>query len=161
MPYIKISNPDVIDLAAWQQVINVVNRHDDTIGQLTNNFGLAWSPVWTNDDWTSPFDSGSQLIVYGKAKVVAGTAGVTGPTLVSGSTYMLEQTISFNQTFSNPPVITATITSLTASSANQSLYNATITIETVSTTDFLVRISGLDSSDTQVSLNWIAIGPRA
>ena len=38
MAYIKISDPNIIDLSAWHQVINVVNQHSDSITAITNNF---------------------------------------------------------------------------------------------------------------------------
>ena len=48
MSYVKISDPAVIDLAAWHQVISVVNQHSDTITAITNNFGANQS--YTDND---------------------------------------------------------------------------------------------------------------
>ena len=38
MAYVKISDPNIIDIAAWQQMVNVVNQHTDSITAITNNF---------------------------------------------------------------------------------------------------------------------------
>ena len=48
MPYVKISDPNIIDLAAWHQVINVINQHSDTLSAITNNFGIQGTTV---TDW--------------------------------------------------------------------------------------------------------------
>ena len=41
MPYVKISDPSIIDLAAWHNVITVVNQHDDLLTAITNNYGAG------------------------------------------------------------------------------------------------------------------------
>lgn len=164
MPHVKITNPDIIDLAAWQQVINVVNTHDDQLTQLTNNFGLAYSPSGPSDNWTTPYDSGSQIIIYGRAKLDSSDSNTTQTTGIDagfGAMTILEKTISFNQTFSSNPIVTATpIVGGAGSSGYNQRYDAVVTIESITTTEFIVRIANLPSG-TYCQFNWIAIGPKA
>jgi hypothetical protein len=74
MPYVKISDPNTIDLASWQQVVNVVNQHSDSINAITNNFG-AQNPVQPNLDGTEDFayeyDPNSQKLIYGRTLIDA------------------------------------------------------------------------------------------
>ena len=70
MGYIKISDPNIIDLGAWHQVINVVNQHSDTLNTLTDNFG-ATNTTTPSADYSAAqtrhlFDSASQMVLYGR-----------------------------------------------------------------------------------------------
>ena len=87
MAYIKISDPNVIDLAAWQQVINVVNQHSDSITAITNNFGIQGTGEtnWNGEsDLSHEYDPGSQKIVYGKNKFDPTSSQITS-TLASNN----------------------------------------------------------------------------
>jgi NADP-dependent 3-hydroxy acid dehydrogenase YdfG len=148
MPYVQISDPNIIDLASWHQVINVVNQHSDAIAALTNNFGLSWSPDYDGDDWSSAFDFGSQIIVYGRSRV-NGTVD---------NTTTISQTINFTQPFSAKPVVTATVYTGT-----ESRYDAVATTMDQTTSSFTLRVTNLPATvtvDTYVTVNWIAIGPK-
>ena len=74
MPYVKISDPNIIDLAAWNQLINVVNQHSDSINSITNNFGTTGtgSIDWNADNAYAAreFTAGSEKIVYGRIKII-------------------------------------------------------------------------------------------
>ena len=67
MAYVKISDPNIIDLAAWHQLINVVNQHSDSITAITNNFGTAGNVDWTSSAYSHQYDPGSQAIIFGRA----------------------------------------------------------------------------------------------
>lgn len=159
MPYIKISDPNIIDLAAWHQVVNVINQHSDSIASLTNNFGLSWSPDYDGDDWSSPFDFGSQQIVYGKAKLdINKNDGATLSEEDIGGTmsWVIEQPeISFSQTFSSKPVVIATVVTSTTNR-----FDAVVTVSNITTSNFTARVSNLTSEATTATINWVAIGPK-
>ena len=147
MAYVKIPDPIIIDLAAWQQLINVVNSHSDNIAALTNNFGLTSSPQ-TGNDWVTSFDGGSQVIVYGRTTVnVASGSNLT-------KTAVAFESSSFSAT---PPVVTATVISGTNAKRQ-----AVVTVESVTKTNFTLTVGNLPSSSppTSVVVNWIAIGAR-
>lgn len=146
MAYVKISDPVIIDLAAWHQVINVINQHSDSIAALTNNFGLSWNPVTDGDDWSTPFDNGSQQIVYGRAILNTNT-GLD----------LIQENVKFQQDFSQIPVITAT-----ARSGTTPKHQAVVTVTNVTTSDFTLVVGNLPTTNppTSISVNWIAIGPK-
>lgn len=176
MSYIKISDPSIIDLAAWQQVINVVNQHSDTITAITNNFGAAGATDYTIPDVVHIYDPGSQNILYGK------TTGAAGSGNLSGGAYY--GTVAFANvangitSFSNPPIVTATVQSPTVA-ANDDLV---VSIYGVTSTQFNYKVyrtrqglatlnsghSGVTSTVSPVApdssgswyINWTAIGPK-
>lgn len=69
MPFVKISDPNIIDLAAWHQVVNVVNQHTDSINAITNNFGVQASGQvdWNSDNnVVHEYNPGTEKILYGR-----------------------------------------------------------------------------------------------
>lgn len=153
MPYVKISDPNIIDLAAWHQLINVVNQHSDSIAALTNNFGLAWNPDYSGDDWSSAFDFGSQVIVFGKALISA----IPEESANTGIYQVYQHNVPFTTPFSGKPVMVGTL----VTSVN-TRRDCIITFDNVTVNDFSVYVYGLSESTTNLTLgvNWIAIGPK-
>jgi hypothetical protein len=187
MPYIKISDPNIIDIAAWQQVINVINQHSDTLSAITNNFGLQGSGT---TDWNGEteiyeeFNSGSQKILYGKVRIDTRTLvnDDANPNKDSSlnSDRMFYQKIDFDggdtgtSSFSARPIITVTaaLVGTTVITRNSGLV---CTVIAVNDKDFTVRIvktkefsddvaqtsTVSDPKPTSIfELNWIAIGPK-
>jgi hypothetical protein len=180
MPYVKISDPNIIDLAAWHQVINVINQHSDTLSAITNNFGLQGTGV---TDWNGEteiyeeFNSGSQKILYGKF-IIDARAG-TSQDLNTNNGAMFYQTIDFDNgvtatsSFSAKPVITVSA-SLPGSTVTSDRNTGLIcTVIAVTNTGFTVRVikareltaetgtSILNPRPVQTfQINWIAIGPK-
>jgi hypothetical protein len=154
MAYVKISDPAVIDLAAWHQLITVINQHSDTIAALSNNFGMAWSPVYTDDDtnWASPFDFGSSMIQFGRAKIVKDSANVT-----NGVYY---EDVLFTNSFSSNPVVVAT--PYQTGTNVESNTDTVVTTFNLTTEGFTYRFSDSTghSFNTQTYINWVAIGPK-
>jgi hypothetical protein len=176
MSYIKISDPNIVDLSAWHQVINVVNQHSDTITAITNNFGASS----TSADWTTPglphlYDPGSQSIIYGRE---AASANAT----VSGSVYYGTITFSNPTTgtnaFSSVPIVTATLQfnnyqddedlicsvyGVTALGFSYRIYRARGGLATLNSSKNGVTTTvspvAVDSGKT-FFLNWTAIGPK-
>jgi hypothetical protein len=175
MAYIKISDPNVIDLAAWQQVINVVNQHSDSITAITNNFGIQgtgetnWSGA---SDLSHEYDPGSQKIVYGKNKFDPTSSEITA-TVASNNvkhvyygTVVFEDEVSGASSFDAPPIITATIQN---TQSTEVPWNAhiVVTIVAVTNSGFIYRVTNPNSTSTvgiaitgTFFVNWMAIGPK-
>jgi len=171
MAYVKISDPNIIDISAWQQLINVVNQHTDSITAITNNFNGVGSTAtdWTATSWSQVWDPGSQAVVYGK--IMADTSKLTAQNGVFWGTASFSDTnISSAFQFSSIPIVTATLYSGHASSGDVSSVNnsCNVTVYNITTSGFNWRIS---SAVTTTSTNdafptgifyimWTAIGPR-
>jgi hypothetical protein len=169
MPYIKISDPNVIDLAAWQQVINVVNQHSDSITSITNNFGVSGQTT----DWNGPndlvhqFDPGSQKMIYGKTKVDTSTASYTtgkhifygdisfvdSGTTVFSAKPIITATVQFSSTASNPPTVTDANIVCTVTAVDESKFTFRVT-DARSTTSNPIPLTGY------FYINWVAVGPK-
>jgi hypothetical protein len=173
MPYIKISDPNIIDLAAWQQVINVVNQHSDTLTAITNNFGVQGTGVVDfNDpaDFKIQYDPGSQKIIYGRTKIDTNTA----PSVPDGTGHVFYGTITYNSgesgttVFGANPVITATARfGSTESPPSITDANVVVTVISVTNMQFTYRVTDARSTnDNPIPLtgyfyiNWVAIGPK-
>ena len=180
MPYVKISDPNIIDLAAWHQVINVINQHSDTLSAITNNFGIKGTTV---TDWNGEteiyeeFNSGSQKILYGK--IVIDAREGSAQDLNTNNGRMFYQTIDFDNapsgtaSFKAKPVITASISlpgSTVTSDRNVGLICTVIAVTQTSFTVRVVKAIELTAeTGTSISvpkpvqtfqINWIAIGPK-
>jgi hypothetical protein len=177
MPYVKISDPNTIDLASWQQVVNVVNQHSDSINAITNNFGAqapaqsAWS---TTEDFAYEYDPNSQKIISGRTRL--------DPTDSSFQTanggYVHYKDVIFTQVgataFSAAPtvVVTGRHTSTLESLTNN--LDIMITVQEVTSNQFTIRIVNARSKkNTETGtvtaqdldqfvfyVNWIALGPK-
>lgn len=185
MPYIKISDPNIIDLSAWQQVINVVNQHSDTLSAITNNFGLQGSGV---TDWNGEveiyeeFNAGSQKILYGKFRINT-TGDNKDSSMLDDSIFY--QTIDFDNgetgtaNFQAKPVVTVTpalVASVVPGTAPTSRNVGLVcTVIGISQTGFTVRVVKTREFSANVEqgssvtnpkptvyfdINWIAIGPK-
>lgn len=167
MSYIKISDPNIIDLAAWHQVINVVNQLNDTVNALSNNTNITGTPDWNANDFSHQYDSGSQNIVFGRAKLTQGT------TSESTSHKLLYGYITFANagtgvsSFGGTPIVTANLLSgntgstTTYSEAND---DAVVSVYNVSGTGFNYRVYRPalwnTTAGTSLYINWIAVGPK-
>lgn len=169
MPYIKISDPNIIDLAAWHQVINVVNQHSDSITSITNNFGVQGGTTdWNGpNDFVHQYDPGAQKIIYGKTKIdTADASSTTGDHIFYGDVSFLE---SGTTAFSAKPIITVTAQFGSTDNNPPSITNANVvcTVIAVAEDKFTYRVTNARSTTgTPVPLtgyfyiNWTAIGPK-
>ena len=90
MAYVKISDPYVIDLTAWHQVINVVNQHSDSLSAITNNFGGTGASVdYSLTDTAHRFDIGSMQILFGRATSTSSDSPTGGTTSMYYNTCLL------------------------------------------------------------------------
>jgi len=143
MPYIQIEDPAIIDVNSMHQIIQVVNEHSDSIAALTNNFGASSSVSEQNGkDWATTFDSGTQLIQFGRSVVTSSTSGT------------VSEVTSFAVDFASTPVITATSYSNTAGN-----YDVNVTVRAVSPSGFTIEAQNAGATST-FSINWIAIGSK-
>jgi hypothetical protein len=174
MSYIKLSDPNVIDLAAWQQVINVVNQHSDSISAITNNFGSQGTGEtnWnTNTGISHEYDPGSQKIVYGKNKFDPTSDQITFSVANNQQKYVYYGDVEFADevsgatSFKAKPVITATMNHSTTQTPN----NADIIVTVIQVTEYGFRYRVTKSNSTLAVgipivgaffINWIAIGPK-
>jgi len=177
MPYVKISDPQIIDLAAWQSVINVVNAHDDSILSLTNNVGSG-SPTQIdyNDDadFVNTFNPGTQKILYGRTKVLMSEMSV----VPNSEGQIVYKTIDFNQdgstVFTARPMMTASIqfNQSSIASLKDTNYDVMFSLFNVNANSFSFRINRTVAKPDQTTgtkpdipsgtfyLNWSALGPR-
>lgn len=178
MPYIKISDPNIIDLSAWHQVINVINQHSDSISSITNNFGaqgtgyVDWNTSET--DIAAPFDAGSQRIIYGRTKVNnALTSSVSNDHMLYIPVSLIDP-VSGTKAFAATPIITVSATfgsQANPPTANGRSESVICTVSAVKPDQFIIRVVNARSTpSTPVPLftgdnqsfhiSWIAIGPK-
>lgn len=172
MPFVKISDPNIIDLAAWHQVINVVNQHTDSINAITNNFGVQGSGTvdWNADnDVAHEFSSGPQKMLYGRTKInTADASYVHNKQIFYGDIPFVDST-SGTTAFSAKPVVTATLqfghTSINA--LDDTNHNPIVTIFAVTESQFSFRVTRATSTNSTpvpltgyFYLNWHAMGPK-
>jgi hypothetical protein len=180
MPYVKISDPQIIDLAAWQSIINVVNAHDDSILSLTNNVGTG-SPAsidYNGDaDFVNTFNPGTQKILYGRTKVLMSEMSPV-PDSYGQIVY---KTIDFNQdgssVFNARPIMTASIQfgHSSISALGDKNYDVMFSLFNVNANNFSFRINRAIAEPDEANsanrpavipanntfyLNWSALGPR-
>jgi hypothetical protein len=175
MPYIKISDPNTIDLAAWHQVITVVNQHSDSINAITNNFGVqgTGSVDWNgSEDFTYEYDPGSQKMIYGRTKIDTRDGAGKTPSTTGDHVFYTDiiyaNSDSGTASFSARPVITATArfgSNDTPPSTTDA--NVVVTVIAVTEEKFTVRVTDARSTiTTPISLegyfyiNWVAVGPK-
>lgn len=172
MPFVKISDPNIIDLAAWQQVINVVNQHTDSINAITNNFGVqAASPAtldWNGDnDVVHEYNQGTEKILYGrfKASMTTNTSFYNDQMIVGTVPFVDDATT----VFSARPIVTATLQfgHSSINSLDDKNYNAILHIFAVTAEKFEYRISRAAIKTTNPDeltgnfyISWQAIGPK-
>jgi hypothetical protein len=161
MSYIKISDPNIIDLAAWHQVINVVNQHSDSITSMTNNFGLSSTVDWTSAALSHQFDPASQNIIFGRAK---STSSDTPTSNIYYNTVTFADGTTGVSSFSAAPIVNATVYSgNTSGSVSTSNDDIAISVYNVNATGFSYRIFRTGSTKAisgTVYVNWMAIGPK-
>lgn len=174
MPYVKISDPNVIDLAAWHQVINVVNQHSDSLSSITNNLGGdSPEPVdWNGaNDYVHEFDPGAQKILYGRSKIDIEDLTSTEP---DGQIFYgdIDFTANNNFAFKGRPIVTATIQfgHSTIGALDDTNHNVIFNIFAVTDSKFSYRVTRAISEPDGVNppdpltgyfyLNWVATGPK-
>jgi hypothetical protein len=69
MSYVQIENPEIIDLASIQKIINVLNDHSDYLNVLVNAFGADYVPDFTASDTQNNFNLGSSLMIFGRTVI--------------------------------------------------------------------------------------------
>jgi hypothetical protein len=176
MAYVTISDPNIIDLGAWHEVINVVNQHSNTLSAITDNFGASGSTVtgWNTDtDLAVSFVMGSQKIVYGRFKVNFKDDETATPrnnkNLYYGAIDFSGSTGSTG--FAAIPIVTTTVQygSQTIDTTSDATANTTCTIFGVSGSGFSFRVMNPRSvqgnpvplpDNGHLYINWTAIGPK-
>ena len=179
MAYVKISDPQVIDLAAWQQVINVVNQHSDSIDSVTNNLGSA-APTGIDYNGSSgfvnQFDPGSQKMLYGKVKLNSSEMSwISNEQIYYGDVDFVGA--SGTTVFSANPIVTGTIQFGHANigALDDKHYDFIFNIFAVTTSKFSFRVNRAIAEpdntnaatrtpkilpNTTFYLNWTATGPK-
>jgi hypothetical protein len=174
MPYVKISDPNVIDLAAWHQVINVVNQHSDSISSITNNLGGAAPAVvaWNGEsDFVQQYDPGSQKILYGRHKLITSEMSYTEP-----NKQIFYGSITFEDDgatgFRARPIVTATIQfgHSTIEALDDTNHNIILNLFNITGSQFKYRVTRAISDPDDPTpppaltgtfyLNWTATGPK-
>jgi hypothetical protein len=168
MGYVKISDPNIIDLNAIHNIINVVNQHSDTLNTLTNNFGAANSTTvnYNAAQMQHLFDSGSQMVVYGRA-TFDNTLTATNSSSPSGKVY--HKTITFaDSTTGIPafsvatPMIFLTIHTANSDTVSTTFADARANVYSPTSSSFKIRLflQNAIGTNQKVYINWMAIGPK-
>ena len=176
MPYVKISDPQVIDLAAWHQIINVVNQHSDSISSITNNMGGA-SPelIDFNGDsnYVNIFDPGAQKILYGRTTLDSDVMSSISNDQIYYGTIDFEE--NGQSAFGARPIVTASIQFGHANiqALDDKHYDFIFNIFAVTSTSFSFRVNRAiaepnntnastrpSTIDAKFYLNWSATGPK-
>jgi len=173
MPYIKISDPNTIDLASWHQVINVVNQHSDSINAITNNFGVQstgdvdWNGGSASPDFSYEYDPGSQKILYGRTKIDTATADSTAGDHMFYADIIFANQASGTSAFAARPIITATARFGNTDETSTTNANVVLTVIDVTEEKFSVRlVNARSTTGTPIPLtsffyiNWVAVGPK-
>jgi hypothetical protein len=158
MPYVKISDPNIIDLAAWHQVINVVNQHTDSLDAIVNTTGVAFAPTYDADGgWATVYDPGNQMIQYGVIRMDSdNNEGIPDSTY----TYY-EEELLFPAAFSATPSVVITNSSQSSTSGKA---DWDVTVSTVSSDRFKVKL--VNATKTAIPGAWsikvyfMALGPK-
>lgn len=171
MPYVKISDPNIIDLGAWQQVINVVNQHSDSINSITNNFGVQGSGTvdWnSNSNIVHEYNPGSQKILYGRTKIVVADAQDLNTNQIVYGDVSFADALTGTTAFSARPIIAGALqfghTSIGA--LDDTSHNIVFNIFHVTESQFSFRVTLANSTPTSNKitgtfyLNWQATGPK-
>lgn len=155
MPYVKISDPNIIDIAAWHQVISVVNQLSDSVAALTNDFGISYEPDYTsNGEYSVQFDNSSQKIISGVNKINSANEN-------TNNTY--HEYVEFQNAFASRPVVTATVFSGNQSGTLTQLPDTIVSVYSVDNEGFNIKVRRADGTALNsqgVFINWIAVGPR-
>lgn len=170
MPFVKISDPKIIDLAAWHQVINVVNQHTDSINAITNNFGVQ-SPGQV--DWNSDnnvvheYNPGTEKVLYGRFTIDTATASYkNNKQFFYGTIPFVDD---YTTVFSERPIVTATIqfghSDIDALMATN--HNPIVTLFAVTPEGFSYRVTRATSTPNnpvpltgKFYISWQALGPK-
>lgn len=162
MSYIKISDPSIVDLSAWHQVIAVVNQHSDTIDAMNNTFGVGSAPDYNADDLSHQYNPGSQLILYGRV-VVYGNPAPSGKTTSSNSGHIFYGSVTFpTPGFGANPIVTATLNTGggSATPVSPSNKDAILTVNNITSSGFKYRIWSAADIVGTTYVNWTAIGSK-
>lgn len=135
MGKINLPNNSVIDISVLQNLINVINAHDDILTALTNDFSnKAIDPASTPEETSGAFSLSTQNILHGSVKATSGK----------------EKVITFDKSFSKVPTVVATAAT-SQSGAYATVYDLTVS-------GFKVKAFRTDNKSADVYIKWIAIG---
>lgn len=159
MAYVKIDNPEIIDMASIQKIIDVINDHSDYLNVLVNRFGADYIPDWLADDIQSDFDLATSNIVFGKIKLNPDNEDHVGDS--NGDPYY-RRTYNFETgvIFSKAPRVIVSHDNTDGTIGGQ--LDIVVSTHNVTTTGFTVRACKPDGSaaSAPIIVNFIAIGPR-
>lgn len=162
MAYIQIENPEIIDLASIQKIINVVNDHSDYLNALVNKFGADYVPDWLADDNQANFDVATTNIVHGKVTFRAADLDDYEEINGNGDTYYAKaKTFDTGVTFSEIPRVIVSHDNSDGSVGGQ--LDLIVSTHNVTTSGFVIRVfkpSGNQKITNKLVINYIAIGKR-
>jgi hypothetical protein len=170
MGYVQIGDPNIIDVANWQQLIAAVDANTAAIGNITDKFGANGGTVqWGTNNYSGAYTMGSQKIIYGRTLVDTNVASnEDSKNLFYGTVNFVDPHGSGADSFTNKPLVIATIefgrTTLPEAEENASIV---VTTWNVNKDSFSWRITNPKSSAARpvpltfsFYINWIAIGPK-
>jgi hypothetical protein len=172
MGYVKISDPNIIDLNALHNIINVVNQHSDTLNTLTNNFGATNNTTsnYVATDSQHLFDPASQMIVYGRASFQASDGSTQSATSTAPAGHIYYKTVTFSATGNGIPSFATTSPSVflttnygntTPGSVSSTMPDVIADAYNISATSFTIRLwSSQAISTNKIYVNWMVMGPK-
>jgi hypothetical protein len=170
MGYVQIGDPNIIDVASWQQLISAVDANTAAIATITDKFGANGGAVkWGYENYSGAYTQGSQKIIYGRTKITNATsANQDSKNLFYGTVNFFDSNGSGADSFTNTPLVIATI-EFPSATLPENKNNASIAVTTwnVNRDNFSWRVTNPKSSATTpfpltgyFYINWIAIGPK-
>lgn len=169
MGYVKISDPNIIDLNAIHNIINIVNQHSDTLNGLTNNVGAipAGSTTYNTEDSQHLFDTSNQKVIYGRTVFDSSSTHINS-TSPSGKVYSVDVNYtqgsnSLSQFSTGNPMVFLTIhTGNTSSGVSSTFADARVNVFNVTSSSFKIRLFMAETigSGQKIYVNWMVIGPK-
>jgi hypothetical protein len=172
MGYVQIGDPNIIDVASWQQLIAAVDSNTAAIATMTDKFGANGGTVkWGDPNYSGAYTMGSQKIIYGRTLIDTESSTATstaGDNIYYGNVSFTDPNGSGADSFTNKPLVTATI-EFSRTTLPEYDENASIVITTwnVNKDGFSYRVTNPKSTENDpvpllysFYINWIAIGPK-
>jgi hypothetical protein len=160
MSYVQIENPEIIDLASIQKIINVLNDHSDYLNVLVNAFGADFVPDFFASSVQGNFNIGSSLIVYGKTTIKPNN-DFQRQNNDNLTYYAVEEPFATGVSFARPPRVLVSHDNTGGSAGGQlDIVVSTYNITTSSFTARAFRTGPNKNIGNDIDILYIAIGER-
>ena len=161
MSYVQIENPEIIDLASIQKIINVLNDQSDYLNVLVNKFGADYVPDIFANSVQGNFDIATSLIVFGKTIIKPNNNNFLRTNADGATYYFVDEPFQTGVSFSEPPRVLVSHDNTGGASGGQ--LDIVVSTHGVTTSGFTARAFRTGTSKAignDIEIFYIAIGPR-